>query len=72
MCRLYGFIGGLTGTASIATLTAISIDRYNVGKKKIREKKFFSFKIVELRDRKLYLYVCISDEILRFRIALKI
>lgn len=34
MCRLYGFIGGLTGTASIATLTAISIDRYNVGKNK--------------------------------------
>uniref|UniRef100_A0A336LAP2 CSON005853 protein n=1 Tax=Culicoides sonorensis TaxID=179676 RepID=A0A336LAP2_CULSO len=29
-CRLYGFLGGLTGTASIATLTCISIDRYNV------------------------------------------
>lgn len=33
VCRVYGFVGGLTGTASIATLTAISIDRYNVGKK---------------------------------------
>lgn len=32
VCRIYGFVGGLTGTASIATLTAISIDRYNVGK----------------------------------------
>ncbi|KAJ6643342.1 Opsin Rh3, partial [Pseudolycoriella hygida] len=30
VCRIYGFVGGLTGTASIATLTAISIDRYNV------------------------------------------
>lgn len=29
-CRLYGFFGGLTGVASIATLTAISIDRYFV------------------------------------------
>lgn len=28
-CRIYGFIGGLSGTASILTLTAISIDRYN-------------------------------------------
>ncbi|XP_063698243.1 opsin, ultraviolet-sensitive [Culicoides brevitarsis] len=30
VCRLYGLVGGLTGTASIATLTCISIDRYNV------------------------------------------
>lgn len=29
-CRWYGFLGGLTGTVSIATLTAISFDRYNV------------------------------------------
>lgn len=29
-CRLYGFIGGLTGTVSITTLTAISLDRYFV------------------------------------------
>lgn len=29
-CRLYGFFGGLTGVASICTLTAISIDRYFV------------------------------------------
>lgn len=29
-CRLYGFVGGLTGTVSISTLTAIAIDRYNV------------------------------------------
>lgn len=29
-CRLYGFFGGLTGVASITTLTAISIDRYHV------------------------------------------
>lgn len=29
-CRLYGFVGGLTGTVSITTLTAISIDRYCV------------------------------------------
>lgn len=29
-CRLYGFIGGLTGTGSILTLTAISVDRYRV------------------------------------------
>lgn len=27
---MYGFFGGLTGTVSIATLTAISIDRYHV------------------------------------------
>lgn len=43
VCRIYGFVGGLTGTASIATLTAISIDRYNVGKelnKKNLQKKF--------------------------------
>lgn len=40
MCRFYGFIGGLTGTASIATLTAISIDRYNVGKKINENRKF--------------------------------
>lgn len=30
ICRYYGFLGGLTGTASICTLTAIAIDRYNV------------------------------------------
>ncbi|XP_030766864.1 opsin, ultraviolet-sensitive-like isoform X2 [Sitophilus oryzae] len=29
-CRLYGFIGGLSGTASIVTLAAISFDRYFV------------------------------------------
>ncbi|XP_044733194.1 opsin, ultraviolet-sensitive-like [Chrysoperla carnea] len=29
-CELYGYIGGLTGTVSIVTLTAISIDRYLV------------------------------------------
>lgn len=29
-CRFYGFLGGLTGTVSIATLTAISLDRYFV------------------------------------------
>ncbi|XP_067648464.1 uncharacterized protein Rh7 [Eurosta solidaginis] len=29
-CRIYGFLGGLSGTASIATLTAIALDRYNV------------------------------------------
>ncbi|CAD7006655.1 unnamed protein product [Ceratitis capitata] len=29
-CRLYGFVGGLSGTASIGTLTAIALDRYNV------------------------------------------
>lgn len=29
-CRIYGFVGGLTGTASITTLTAISLDRYFV------------------------------------------
>lgn len=29
-CRLYGFVGGLTGTGSILTLTAISVDRYRV------------------------------------------
>lgn len=29
-CELYGFIGGLTGTVSITTLTAISLDRYFV------------------------------------------
>lgn len=29
-CRLYGFVGGLTGTVSITTLTAISLDRYFV------------------------------------------
>lgn len=27
---MYGFVGGLSGTLSITTLTAISIDRYNV------------------------------------------
>lgn len=30
VCRLYGFIGGLSGTVSICTLTAISVDRYYV------------------------------------------
>lgn len=29
ICRLYGFLGGLTGTTSIITLTIISVDRYN-------------------------------------------
>ncbi|XP_055377260.1 opsin, ultraviolet-sensitive [Condylostylus longicornis] len=29
-CRIYGFLGGLTGCVSITTLTAISIDRYHV------------------------------------------
>lgn len=29
-CQLYGFIGALSGTVSISTLTAIAIDRYNV------------------------------------------
>ncbi|XP_031618516.1 opsin, ultraviolet-sensitive [Contarinia nasturtii] len=29
-CRMYGFLGGLTGTVSITTLTAISLDRYFV------------------------------------------
>lgn len=29
-CRVYGLVGGLTGTLSIATLTAIAIDRYLV------------------------------------------
>lgn len=29
-CRMYGFTGGLTGTVSITTLTAISLDRYFV------------------------------------------
>ncbi|XP_059612636.1 opsin, ultraviolet-sensitive [Phlebotomus argentipes] len=29
-CQLYGFIGGLTGTVSIATLTAIAFERYRV------------------------------------------
>ncbi|GLV42135.1 Rhodopsin 7 [Carabus blaptoides fortunei] len=29
-CTIYGFVGGLTGTVSICTLTAISIDRYYV------------------------------------------
>lgn len=29
-CRLYGFVGGLSGTVSILTLTAISLDRYFV------------------------------------------
>ncbi|XP_013165247.1 PREDICTED: opsin, ultraviolet-sensitive-like isoform X2 [Papilio xuthus] len=27
-CVIYGFLGGLTGTTSIATLTAIALDRY--------------------------------------------
>lgn len=30
VCRYYGFIGGLSGTVAICTLTAISIDRYYV------------------------------------------
>ncbi|EDV51531.1 opsin, ultraviolet-sensitive [Drosophila erecta] len=29
-CRLYGFVGGLSGTCAIGTLTAIALDRYNV------------------------------------------
>lgn len=29
-CRVYGFVGGLTGTVSITTLAAISLDRYCV------------------------------------------
>jgi len=29
-CKTYGFVGGLTGTASIMTLTAIAVDRYHV------------------------------------------
>ncbi|GAB0096250.1 Opsin [Sergentomyia squamirostris] len=29
-CRIYGFVGGLTGTVSIGTLTAIAIERYYV------------------------------------------
>lgn len=29
-CEIYGFFGGLTGTASIMTLAAISLDRYYV------------------------------------------
>ncbi|XP_049840865.1 opsin, ultraviolet-sensitive-like [Schistocerca gregaria] len=29
-CQVYGFVGGLTGTVSIATLTAIAVDRYCV------------------------------------------
>lgn len=29
-CRMYGFFGGLTGTVSITTLAAISLDRYFV------------------------------------------
>nr|BAQ54849.1 opsin, rhodopsin-7 like [Anax parthenope] len=29
-CQLYGFLGGLTGTTSIATLAAIALDRYFV------------------------------------------
>lgn len=42
-CRVYGFFGGLSGTVSITTLAAISIDRYYVivyplalGSKKLR------------------------------------
>lgn len=30
MCRLYGFLGGLSGTASICTLASISLDRFFV------------------------------------------
>lgn len=30
VCRYYGFIGGLSGTVSIVTLAAISLDRYYV------------------------------------------
>ncbi|KAK5650064.1 hypothetical protein RI129_001093 [Pyrocoelia pectoralis] len=29
-CRIYGFVGGLSGTASICTLAAISLNRYYV------------------------------------------
>jgi len=29
-CKIYGFVGGLTGTASIMTLAAIALDRYYV------------------------------------------
>lgn len=29
-CQVYGFLGGLTGTCSIMTLTAIAVDRYYV------------------------------------------
>lgn len=29
-CKAYGFVGGLTGTASIMSLAAISLDRYFV------------------------------------------
>ncbi|EDV38830.2 LOW QUALITY PROTEIN: uncharacterized protein Dana_GF24997 [Drosophila ananassae] len=29
-CRIYGFVGGLSGTCAIGTLTAIALDRYNV------------------------------------------
>lgn len=29
ICRLYGFLGGLTGTVSIITLTVVSVDRYS-------------------------------------------
>ncbi|XP_013114216.2 opsin Rh4 isoform X1 [Stomoxys calcitrans] len=29
-CRIYGFIGGLSGTASIGMLTIIALDRYSV------------------------------------------
>ncbi|KAJ9583109.1 hypothetical protein L9F63_022552 [Diploptera punctata] len=29
-CQIYGFVGGLTGTVSITTLAAISLDRYYV------------------------------------------
>lgn len=29
-CSIYGFMGGLSGTVSIMTLAAISIDRYYV------------------------------------------
>lgn len=31
-CRLYGFVGGLSGTCSICTITAISLDRFYVVK----------------------------------------
>lgn len=31
-CKIYGFLGGLTGTVSICTLAAISLDRYYVVK----------------------------------------
>jgi len=29
-CKVYGFLGGLSGTASIMTLAAIAVDRYTV------------------------------------------